>query len=368
MSDLSSRIERAREHVRPSWTPERERRAELAVERRIRSHARRRIGVVLVAAGLAVALGLLAFLRHRAPAAIARVGHTVQPALFFRLRDGTTVSGLGAGARVDTVSQDADGTTLRLVSGTARFDVAPQHGRHFRVLAGRATVTVIGTRFTVALDRAGVRVDVLRGHVRVDWPEGSVDLLPGQHQVVPPSPPSTAERADAGVLAPSVSAEPALHATAPAPSWRDLAQSGHYARAYEKLAAAPPSAVRDDPGDLLLAADVARLDGHSRAAVGYLERVVRNHSSDARAPLAAFTLGRVLLDDLGQPRRAAHAFATARRLAPNGPLAQDALAQEVEAWSHAGETALAHERAQEYLQRYPNGRRKDLVRRLGGVL
>jgi transmembrane sensor len=128
-----------------------------------------------------------------------------------------------------------------------------------------------------------------------------------------------------------------------------------------------PNAVRDEPGDLLLAADVARLGGHPEKAVAPLSAVVSSHAGDSRAPLAAFTLGRTLLDQLGRPREAADAFAAARRLDSHGALAQDALAREVESWSHAGEATLAHERATDYVTRYPNGRRLAAVKRLGGL-
>jgi transmembrane sensor len=98
-----------------------------------------------------------------------------------------------------------------------------------------------------------------------------------------------------------------------------------------------------------------------------LVRAMTLHPDDPRAPLAAFTLARVHLEELGAPREAARAFARARELAPNGPLAEDALAREVEAWSRAGETETAHARAVEYTQRYPAGRRLRAVRKFGGL-
>jgi transmembrane sensor len=133
------------------------------------------------------------------------------------------------------------------------------------------------------------------------------------------------------------------------------------------MTAEGPAAVRDEPGDLLFAADVARLSGNPQLAVPRLERVVRAHAGDSRAPLAAFTLGRTLLDGLGRPREAADAFARARRLSPSGALAQDALAREVESWSRAGEASLAHQRALDYLKLYPGGRREKAVRYHGGL-
>ena len=98
-----------------------------------------------------------------------------------------------------------------------------------------------------------------------------------------------------------------------------------------------------------------------------LRKIVESHRSDPRAPLAAFTLGRVLLMELGQPRQAAAAFAEARALAPDGPFAEDALAREVEAWAKAGDGAKARARAQDYLRAYPSGRRVPAVRALGGA-
>ena len=125
--------------------------------------------------------------------------------------------------------------------------------------------------------------------------------------------------------------------------------------------------MRDDAQELLLQADVARLSGHPDQAFAPLRRLLARHATDAQAPLAAFTLGRVLLDELKRPRDAAQAFAQVYRLAPNGALSQDALAREVEAWSRAGESALAHERALRYVQSYPQGRKVNAVRHYGGI-
>ena len=75
----------------------------------------------------------------------------------------------------------------------------------------------------------------------------------------------------------------------------------------------------------MLAADAARLSGHPASAVPYLRRMLRDYPSDVRGPVAAFTLGRVLLAELARPGEAADAFALSYRLAPAGPLAADAL-------------------------------------------
>ncbi len=86
------------------------------------------------------------------------------------------------------------------------------------------------------------------------------------------------------------------------------AKAGDYGKAYEELSAKGRDAVRDEAEDLMLAADVARLSAHPEEAIRPLRGVCDRHSSDRRAPVAAFTLGRVLLDDLGRPDEAAAAF------------------------------------------------------------
>ena len=105
----------------------------------------------------------------------------------------------------------------------------------------------------------------------------------------------------------------------------------------------------------------------SPAAVDPLRRVLGDHRADPRAPLAAFTLGRLLLEDLGAPLDAARAFARSRELDPDGVLSEDAMAREVEAWSRAGEGERARVLAAAYLARHPDGRRARSVRRFGGV-
>lgn len=189
-------------------------------------------------------------------------------------------------------------------------------------------------------------------------------------QLVPEPRPSDAADAASASAGPSPAAEPATPGPAAAPSWQQLAHEGQFERAYERSfgSAARPSDPKLSPVELLLLADVARLSHHPADAVAPLERLLRTNLTDPRAPLAAFTLGRVLLDDLGRPREAADAFARAQNLdvqGTDGPMAQDALAREVEAWSRAGEPQRARERALEYVRRYPTGRRLRSVRHYG---
>lgn len=149
--------------------------------------------------------------------------------------------------------------------------------------------------------------------------------------------------------------------------WRTLAKQNRYDEAYAALHADARTYVRDEASDLWLAADTARLSKHPAEAAGYLRTLVSKFRSDSRSGLAAFTLGRVLLDQLGQPREAAGAFALVRSLSPSGALYEDALAREVEAWSRAGDKANARSSAEVYLSKYPTSQRRTSVRSFGGI-
>jgi transmembrane sensor len=147
--------------------------------------------------------------------------------------------------------------------------------------------------------------------------------------------------------------------------FRAHARDREYASAYQLLVA-QPGVVGVSVGDLMLAADVARLSGHPAAAIPYLERVIRDHAGSGQAPLAAFTLGRIY-SGMGRDEQAAAAFSKASGLDPKGPLAEDALARRVEHAYRAGDRSGARRLAEQYLSTYPSGRRRDEVLRLGGI-
>jgi transmembrane sensor len=208
---------------------------------------------------------------------------------------------------------------------------------------------------------------VVRGRVLFWWSSGRAELSAGEAGWFPQLP----EGPSAAVLEPAQPAEAhAARRTAPVPSvstWREPAEQGDFEHAYELLARMPQPVV-DNVEELLLAADTARLSGHPGAALPFLRRVISHHSQDSRAPLAAFTLGGVLMQQLGQPREAEAAYARARELSLNSSLAEDALARQVEAAHRAGDSSRARTLATEYLSRYPNGRRVHAVQRFGGVM
>jgi transmembrane sensor len=394
---LTDRIVKARELVQVSWTDDRARAVERAffLRRRRRRAVRGAVSVgLLFLVGAGVAVGLLRNTRDpgRRPATVSAAAAPAP----LRLDDGSRAIPLDASSTVEVVTFGPERAELRLLGGSARFEVIPNRARLFRVQAGHVTVTVKGTIFVVARERGQVAVTVEEGVVEVRSSTGIALLARGQSGRYEDAPPSAEPiETDAGLapepptaqVAPPVTpavpsvqgsrSKVALGESAPArrtrprdprpegPDWKTLAQRGDFDGAHAALAKQGPP--RDDPADLLLAADVARLTRHPAEAVSLLRRVVDRHGQDPRAPLAAFTLGRVLLEELGRPQEAAAAFAQARRLGPSGPLAEDALAREVEAWSRAGVLDRARERATEYLQRYPGGARIRSVRRHAGL-
>jgi transmembrane sensor len=151
--------------------------------------------------------------------------------------------------------------------------------------------------------------------------------------------------------------------------WRQLYATGDVSGALHELEGvtlAGPDGI-DEPDALLAAADVFRQTHHPERAVDPLERLVARHPGDPRAPTAAFTLGRVLLDELHRPGAAVDALRRSRALSPEGPLASDALAREVEALVKASRRGEAIARAHEYLHAYPHGAHREAVRQWCGL-
>ncbi len=335
-NELARRLEGARSHLQVEWSPERAAAAKGGMQRKKRRRAVVRAGVVVAALLAVAAAGVVSLRRQPEVVAVAP-----EPELL-----------------VQPVDAVAKVTGDELQSGRVRVKVAKASKRKFR--AGVVEIEASGARFLMErTDAVWVRVE--EGEAIVRWPGGEAVLREGGEGWYPPA---AEEPVDSETVAAPSPASPVKRVKPSA--WRRLAEAGDFSAAYDELhkSHAP---VRDEPAELLLSADVARLSHHPGDAVAPLQQVLKRHGSDPRAPLAAFTLGRVLLDELGRPGEAAAAFAKARAIAPQGPLADDALAREVEARSRAGDTAKARALAEDYLRRLPNGPRARLVKHHGGL-
>jgi len=254
--------------------------------------------------------------------------------------EGSLVTPLSPNTTVTLKSQATDSVQWELDQGRARFQVSKGHDRLFMVSAGPVRVTVIGTVFVVEriADRVGVSVE--EGMVWVEWPRGRKSLAAGEEDWFPRQGTSSARDGGLETIADPRQVTPRSARPTPSPRTKETCQ------------------------ELLDRADEARANGKPREAADWLEHALKTHAQDPRAPLAAFTLGRVLLLDLKEPRDAATAFARARALAPTGPFAEDSLAREAEAWTKAGEGEKARDRALEYTRLYPRGSRLENIKAL----
>lgn len=124
---------------------------------------------------------------------------------------------------------------------------------------------------------------------------------------------------------------------------------------------------RSSPSELLAAADETRLAGRPLDAVASLEQLLTEHASSSEAPLAAVSLGRIELDVLRRPQRAASAYARALALGVPRELDENVRYRLAIAYDRAGLRSDATRAARAYLEAYPNGSHVDDMRRLGEV-
>jgi TolA-binding protein len=173
-----------------------------------------------------------------------------------------------------------------------------------------------------------------------------------------PAEPVTASQS-AGVQA-VVSAAPGVPNTAPLPS--ALPES-----AAEPAHGAPDDAVRapHEPSarELLDAGNTARRGGDARAAADDYGQLLKKFPTDGRAGLAAFELGRLRMDRLGDLTGAVQALERAVQLAPGSGFREDAMARLVTAYAASGRSSDCVRARDAYLATFPAGVHRDAVSR-----
>jgi len=367
----SDKVEGALRHIQVHWDGARTEDNLRLARQRIRRRGRTRVAASALLLGMAIALGV-SYRHWPGGREAGKPPLVVQDSVGRGLRfsDGSSARMLDDRSQVEVVTVTAQAIDLRLTAGRGEFEVAPDPGRAFTVHVDAIVVRVLGTRFRVEREDRGAYVSVYRGTVEVRWPGGARVLTKGQTghfpEEVAESAPDTQgpSQVTPATPVPSATVSPPPVTPTSRARFRALATRGRYTEAY-RLLADTPEVVTRGAEDLMLAADAARLSGHPAQATPYLEQIVRTYRGDVRAPLAAFTLGRILLYQLARPAEAADAFALARRILPDGPLSSDALAREAEAADHAGQGERARGLAKEYVAKYPTGRRLESVRRYG---
>jgi hypothetical protein len=343
-------------HLPPRLTRERVDRQWGAIDARARPRGARRAGLWAGVAVGGVALAAAALLLLRRPPTTATLvdGTWLEsapsgPSPAVTLADGSHVS-LGARSRLRLTSTRADAVRLDLESGRVAVQATHVTGRTFVVVAHDVEVRVVGTRFEVEAD-GPVRVHVDEGRVHVVDPAGERDVSGGEEWVAGPTLPASAS--------PSASASASASASTTAPASASSDEPSPRAPAPRPP---PPSAK-----DLLDGAQRAMAQGQSREAAKAFDALRRDYPRDARAGLAAFELGRLRLDALGDPSGADEAFRDAMRRAREPGLRDDSEAGHVEALDRAGAHDACARARDAYLTHWPSGvHRGEVARRCGG--
>jgi transmembrane sensor len=290
------------------------------------------------------------------------------------MSDGSRVD-LAGGARFVPLESNGASFVAVLERGSAHFEVRPGGPRRWQIECGLATVEVVGTGFDCARAPGRLRVSVQHGAVLVRGervPDRVRRLAAGESLEVLDAPaPAEANRQRPSDRAPEAPGATIVAAPARrdpvvaegAGAWRELARDGHHREAFATLG--PQGLLRETKRrgvtDLLVLADVARLSGHTAQAVAPLERILRDFPGDPQAPLAALALGRLELDTLDRPAKAAAALNRALSLGVPLSLREDVRTRLVEAYARAGNRAAAQAAAAAYLREFPNGRDRSIV-------
>ncbi|MFW6023522.1 MAG: FecR domain-containing protein [Myxococcota bacterium] len=288
------------------------------------------------------------------------------------LSDGSRVR-LASHSRVEACDQGEPGVCIRVDRGRAHFEVSPRSGSALRVLGGPVEVRVVGTRFLVerivAAGHQGVTVTVEEGAVRLMAP-GVPDLRLESGQTWSTRVSSGAPTAAEGPQGDEEQPEERARGIAVDGAQTGVAGADPTAEEGAEPGGGPPSAPPEaagagkGPRALWERAMRARSLGEHRSEERAYVALLRRHPGDARARQAAFELGRLRMDALGDP---AGAIAPLRRAAKAGSGATfhgDALARLARAYEATGDEDACRGARRKYLDRYPSGMHARVVRTL----
>jgi len=283
----------------------------------------------------------------------------------FDLADGSRLE-LAARTKLAVVGNNPASMQVDLDHGRVDCDVTPRPDRHFMVRAAGVSVRVKGTKFGVELApaRDRVNVDVERGRVEVTWDENAErrELAAGEHWSIDLKPVTSATASATAIASTDEAPSPAPSVAAAEPASAEISGGAPSAEPTKSAEIAHPASV---PGarDLLDLGNAARRAGDIAAAAHAYEQLLALHPSDGRAGLAAFELGRLKMDRLGDLQGAIQALQKAVRLAPGGALREDAMARLVDAYARAGMNDRCRSAQSSYLASYPTGVHASAVER-----
>lgn len=305
----------------------------------------------------ALALGVVSFQHFRGGADPSSAWQgaaleTAGDAMAVKLDDGSRLE-VAAHTHVKVTENQPSSVALDLKRGRVDCDITPRKDRNFAVVAAGVEVRVTGTRFSVELTtQRRVEVEVQRGSVEVAWRGASAPkkLAAGERWSVDLDPPVTEGVPPKASEAPEPPSAPSA-VDAPRPSAAPVARE--------------PSVA--GPRELFDLGNAARRAGDAAGAARAYEMLLEHHPRDARAGLAAFELGRLRMDRLGDMHGAIQALQRAVALAPGAGFREDAMARLVDAYSAAGATERCRSAQSAYLESYPSGVRASSVARRCGA-
>ena len=315
---------------------------------------------------------------------------SAQAPVAVQLEDGSRVE-LSPRAQLRLVKNGKREVLLELRAGKARFAVAHDRSRPFKIDAGGAQIRVVGTRFelsrsqqpngeqlsvsvsegVVEVQRAG-ESDVRRLRAGERWgaflPIGDTApaLRGGASSAVPSTSTSAnepAQQLNGAQPQPEAQPEPANEAQndaqdgEPEPELDQDEAEVEAARASEPSSGAPHSAAARDraAARVFERANLARRAGRVRDAADAYAELLARYPRDRRAGLSAFELGRIRMDALSDPSGAIEALERAAAAGDAASFHEDALARMVVAYDAEGRTEACRKARDRYLARYPSG-------------
>jgi len=296
------------------------------------------------------------------PAGAVAVGAVIESAdtpIAVQLNDGSRVE-LSPRARLRLLKNAASEVALDLRAGKARFAVTHNRARAFKVQAGVAEVSVVGTRFELerSSEAGGVRLrvavsegivevrrqddpDVRRLRAGESWSALVPTLVTPPKQAEQEAQPDVEAEAEAET-APEGEAEVAIDSE---PTEDQPAADTRSAQNTRERGAA----------HVFERANLARRAGRMREAADAYAQLLARYPQDRRAGLSAFELGRIRMDALSDPAGAIEALERALRAGDSASFHEDALARMVVAYDAQGRREACSLARERYLARYPNG-------------
>lgn len=311
--------------------------------------------------------------------------------LSYRTPDGSNIQLVeGSSGRF---SSDEDGSQFDLHGGSATFQVAKRSDQNWTVVAGRYSLHVVGTRFTVGYQRGDISVWVEEGLVAVSVPQradllllesgdrleasgdsltirtrndgvasipssgdasqtsvagGGTGAILDAHSGTPPTDSAVRDSARIPMSGPSE----AIHDL----GWHELYSQRRYS---EALSAAKRVGFGQltrslSASKLVDLADAARLGGDSGAALEALRALEARFASVAAARDSDFLVAR-LLAQRGETGSAIHRLTKYLERGEGARYSLEAMGRLVELHFRRGDRAQAHAFARRYLERAPNG-------------